>query len=158
MEKGMVVVRKAVREDLDSVADMIARLKIFNEELNPVFKTIDNVRQKAEEYFLSSLGREEVILLVADIGGEIAGFIRVELVERTFYEPRLKALITDIYVRPRFRRGFVGHLLVEAASKEARMRGAGMLSAVYPATNYVADQFYKNLGFKQLQVEVYKEL
>jgi len=34
----------------------------------------------------------------------IAGVIRFELVDRLFYEPRLQAVITDLYVRPQYRR------------------------------------------------------
>lgn len=153
-----IIVRRAEVRDAESVVDMIVRLKIFNEELSGMFRTVQDVRERAREYFMSSLDGDGKILLVADADGEVAGFIRVELVDRIFYEPRVKALITDIYVRPSYRRSSVGHILIEAATREARRMGAGMISAIYPIKNYVASEFYRKMGFEELQVEVFKEL
>ncbi|MCE4610875.1 MAG: GNAT family N-acetyltransferase [Desulfurococcales archaeon] len=151
-------VREASEDDVDSIAVMVARLKTLNEELDPSFRVREDLLDAARQYVRTSINSSSVILLVADVGGETVGFIRVELVDRVFYEPRIKALITDLYVKPEYRRRGVGKLLLESAIEEARKRGAGIISAVFPEGNVIAKSFYQNLGFKPLQLELFKPI
>lgn len=151
-------IREASEGDVNSIAVMIARLKTLNEELDPSFRVREDLLEAAKEYARSSIDSSNVLLLVADVGGEVVGFIRVELVDRIFYEPRIKALITDLYVKPEYRRRGVGKLLVEAAIEEAMRRGAGLISAVFPEGNVIAKSFYQNLGFKPFQLEFFKPI
>ncbi len=153
-------VRMVEEKDFEEVAKLIARLKSLNEELDPHFKAVDNVREIALKYIEETTKSDNAFILVAENGetGEIIGVIRVELVDRVFYEPRIKALITDIYVKPKYRRKRVGILLLEKAAAEAKRRGARMLSAIYPHGNVLAAEFYKKQGFSEFQREVYKPL
>ncbi len=155
-----ISIRMIEEKDFKEVAKLIARLKSLNEELDPHFKAISNVEDVALEYIKKSAESDNAFILVAENGetGEIIGVIRVELVDRIFYEPRIKALITDIYVKPKYRRKRVGILLLEKAAVEAKRRGAGILSAVYPYGNVLAAEFYRKQGFSELQREVYKPL
>ncbi len=155
-----IQVREAVEADAEALAALVARLKSLNEELDPHFKVVGDLDKVALEYVKASIGSDKVILLVAEDAeaGEVAGLIRVELVDRVFYEPRVKAVITDIYVRPKYRRRRVGRLLLEKAAEEAARRGAGIITAVYPAGNVIAARFYQQMGFTRLQEEVYKPL
>ena len=153
-------VRMFREKDFEEVAKLIARLKSLNEELNPHFKAVSNVREIALKYVEETSKSENAFILVAENWetGEIIGVIRIELVDRIFYEPRIKAVITDIYVKPKYRRKRVGVLLLEKAIAEAKRRGAGILSAIYPYGNVLAAEFYKKQGFSELQREVYKPL
>jgi len=153
-------VRMIREKDFEEVAKLIARLKSLNEELNPHFKAVSNVREIALKYVEETSKSENAFILVAENWetGEIIGVIRIELVDRIFYEPRIKAVITDIYVKPKYRRKRVGVLLLEKAIAEAKRRGAGILSAIYPYGNVLAAEFYKKQGFSELQREVYKPL
>ncbi len=153
-------VRMVEEKDFEEVAKLVARLKSLNEELDPHFKAVDNVREIALKYIEETTKSDNAFILVAENGetGEIIGVIRVELVDRVFYEPRIKALITDIYVKPKYRRKRVGILLLEKAAAEAKRRGARMLSAIYPHGNVLAAEFYKKQGFSEFQREVYKPL
>ena len=152
------IIRPATDSDIDYIASMIARLKTLNEEFDESFKVVDNLISVAKTYIEESLRSDNVIVLVADVGGQVVGFIRVELRSRIFYKPTLKAVITEIYVKPSYRRRGVGRLLVEAAAEEARKRGASLIAAEFPLANVMAKTFYEKLGFKELQVEYFREI
>jgi ribosomal protein S18 acetylase RimI-like enzyme len=151
-------VRPASEEDIPVLARMLVRLKTLNEELDSSFRVSRGAEEAAEKYLRDSLARDAVRVLVAEVDGDPVGFIRFEVVDRVFYEPRFKAVITDVYVKPAFRRLGIGRLLVEAAAEEAKRMGAGMITAVFPEGNMIARKFYEELGFKVLQVEVFRRL
>ncbi len=155
-----IVVREASEHDIPAIANLIARLKLLNEELDPHYKVVENLEAVTSEYVQKCLAREDCRVIVAEDeeSGEIAGVLVYELVDRVFYIPKLKARITEFYILPRYRRKRLGTLLLEKAEEFARKDGAGMLTVVYPAGNVLADVFYKNKGFIDLAYEKYKSL
>ena len=158
MSLESVVVRRMTEADIEEAAELIARLKSFNEELDPNFRVVDNLDEVVKDYLKKSLSSDRVVVLVAvDEGNKtMAGVVRVEIVDRLFYEPRLAGVITDLYVRPQYRRKRLGKLLIDKAIEEASRLGAGIVTVVYPAGNQIADSFYTKMGFIQLNKELYK--
>lgn len=140
---------------MEALAGLVARLKMLNEELDPHFKTVQGLADAARKYVEETLRNPDALIIVATVNGEIAGMVRLEFLDRIFYEPRIKALVTDIYVKAVYRGRGVASLLLDKAREEARRRGAGILTATYPRGNVVADRFYDKMGFKVLQVERY---
>jgi ribosomal protein S18 acetylase RimI-like enzyme len=158
LSNGNVVVRKPLETEVDTLAELVARLKALNEELDPNYKTVGDLLDAARDYVAESLKSDDTILLVAedtDIG-KVVGIIRVEIRNRRFYEPRVKGVITDLYVHPSYRRKKVGALLIDKVIEELRSKGIDMLTAIYPVNNIIAREFYGSLGFTSLDVEVYK--
>lgn len=155
-----VEVRYAREEDVEAIADMIARLKILNEELDPHFRVVEDLEEQARRYVRDSIKSDNVIVILAydADSGEPLGVLRLEFIDRIFYKPRLKAVITDIYVKPKHRRKRIATMLLEKAKDDARKRGAGLITAVYPANNVIAEMFYEKEGFRTLQVEKYLPL
>lgn len=158
MEK--IYVREAVEEDAEAISELVARLKMLNEELDPHFKATQNIEKVAREYVLRALKDESTRILIAEDAetSSIAGVLILRLEDRVFYEPKMKAVITDFYVRAKYRRRRVGSILLERAMKIAKEMGAGIITAVYPAGNNIADTFYKQAGFKDFQIEKYNPL
>lgn len=154
------MIREARGEDVESVAEMVARLKVLNEELDPNFKVVDNLEEEARRYAEEVIGSPDHIVLVAEdrAEGKTVGLIIAEVSDRRFYKPRKKALITDFYVKPLYRRRRLGTLLFEKLVTEARRRGAGIVTAIFPANNKIAEEFYTSHGFRDLQVEKYKQV
>jgi len=155
-----IIVREADKEDIEKIVPLLVRLKALNEEIDPHYKAVDNLEEAARKYLETLLDRSDarVIVAVDADTGDIAGVIIYSLVDRVFYEPRIKAVITDFYVHPRYRRKRVGSLLLDKAAERAASDGAGILTAVYPAGNAIAENFYKSRKFVPLQVEVYRPL
>ncbi|MCE4613234.1 MAG: GNAT family N-acetyltransferase [Desulfurococcales archaeon] len=157
---GRLIVRNAGTEDVDQVSLMVSRLKRLNEELDPHFRVVEDLEEQSKRYVEEAIESGNSIVLVAEDEdrGEVVGVVIVRLVDRVFYEPRIKALITDLYVKPSYRRKKVGALLIEKAAERAASMGAGIISAVYPANNAIAENFYQSKGFQVLQVERYKPI
>ena len=139
-------IREINENDLNQVVELIVRLKSVNEELD------------VTNYVKESINNDKVVLLVAEdeIDKTIAGIIRFIIIDRLFYEPRIKAEITYFYVKPIYRRKKLGVTLLQKAIEYAKLKGAGIITAIYPAGNDIADNFYDKQGFIPLNKEKYK--
>jgi ribosomal protein S18 acetylase RimI-like enzyme len=155
-----IVVREATPEDTGKLGELVARLKLLNEELDPHYKVVENLVEVSTEYVKEAIesNRARVILAEDETSGEIAGVLIYWLENRRFYKPMIKAKITEFYVLPRYRRKRIGSLLLDKAIELADKDGAGMITVVYPAGNVLADEFYKAKGFIDLAYEKYKSL
>ncbi|MEB3816845.1 MAG: GNAT family N-acetyltransferase [Desulfurococcales archaeon] len=153
-------VRLAREGDVDQLTDLIVRLKSLNSELDPHFLPDENILDTVRRYVGESITSDKAVVLVAEDeeSGRIVGVLRFEIVDRLFYKPRIKAVITDIYVHPAYRGKGIGRLLVERAAAEAKKRGAGLLTVIYPEGNLIAESFYNKMGFQPLQKEKYLRL
>ncbi|MEB3825192.1 MAG: GNAT family N-acetyltransferase [Desulfurococcales archaeon] len=153
-----IIVRKAGEEDVKVLAEYVARLKSLNEELDPHYKVVDDLESVSLEYVSNAISNPDSIVLVAvdEDSGSVIGFIKVDVKNRIFYEPKYKGVITDLYVHPSYRRKRVGGLLIEKAVEELGSRGVNMITAVYPVNNLIAREFYGKLGFTDLDIEQYR--
>ncbi|MCE4603287.1 MAG: GNAT family N-acetyltransferase [Desulfurococcales archaeon] len=153
-----ITIRYGEERDLDEITDMVVKLKLLNEELDPHFKVVDDLEDQVRRYVEDAIRSGDTIVLVAEDEDTqtLAGVIIAKLIDRIFYKPRMKVLITDFYVKPVYRRKRLGTLLLERIEAEASRRGAGIVTAVYPAYNSIAEHFYETHGFDKLQVERYK--
>lgn len=151
-------IREINEKDLNQVVELIVRLKSVNEELDPNFKVVSNIYEVVTNYVKESINNDKVVLLVAEDENDktIAGIIRFIIIDRLFYEPRIKAEITDFYVKPIYRRKKLGVTLLQKAMEYAKLKGAGILTAIYPSGNEIADSFYDKQGFIPLNKEKYK--
>jgi ribosomal protein S18 acetylase RimI-like enzyme len=151
-------IREINEKDLNQVVELIVRLKSVNEELDPNFKVVSNIYEVVTNYVKESINNDKVVLLVAEDENDktIAGIIRFIIIDRLFYEPRIKAEITDFYVKPIYRRKKLGVMLLQKAIEYAKLKGAGILTAIYPSGNEIADSFYDKQGFIPLNKEKYK--
>jgi len=155
-----IVVRKAVEQDMNDLIDMIARQKTLNEELDPNFRIIEDLSSRTKEYLEKLMKNDDAVILVAINSEENKpiGVIIGQVVDRVFYKPRYKMIITDFYIKPLYRRMRIGSLLLEKIIAEAEKKGAGIITAIYPSNNKIAEEFYEKHGFKILQVERYRNV
>ncbi len=142
-------VRRAKEEDIESIADLMYRLKKLNEEFDTNFE----VSSRAKERIMNSL-KESIpdskgcILLVGTIKQKVVSMIRAELRERKFYEPPVDVRITDFYILPEVRRRGLGGVMITKLREEMKKDGLSLLTVEYPAFNVIAKNFYEKLGFK----------
>ena len=145
-------IRKAKKEDLSALTDLIVRTKSLNNEFDPLFGVVEDVKARAEKYIGSTIGVPDRLLLVASEGPKVVGVLRAEMRERLFYEPHREGFITDFYILPEYRRKALGNDVIMQASTELKQMGAQIIVADVPARNEIANNFYVKRGFRELSV------
>ncbi len=143
-------IRHAMAGDVSAAADLIVRTKRLNNEFDPFFAVVSDVKQRAERYVKESLGKSDRLLLVAAVGPKVVGVVRAEIRERLFYEPSIEGFITDFYVLPEYRRKALGNQIIQRASSELKGMGAQLIVAEVPAQNEIAVRFYTKLKFRSI--------
>ncbi len=159
MGQGFVV-RRMAPGDMDAVVRLWNGEVEYHESIDPRLQ----VREDAEEGFRRFLSRiaasrADVIVLVADSGGEIVGFLIGMVRERTPVFVRSRhGYITDIYVDPGFRRRGVGRKLVEAAEEWFISQGLDHVRLQVSAANESGLAFWRSVGFGDYFLELWKEV
>jgi ribosomal protein S18 acetylase RimI-like enzyme len=143
-------IRHATRADVAAVVDLIVRTKKLNNEFDPLFRVVNNLRSKAERYVSDSIDSAKKLLLVAAERTKVVGVLRAEMRERLFYEPSREGFITDFYILPEFRRKALGNRILQQASGELKRMGATLIVADVPAQNEIAVRFYAKRKFRAL--------
>jgi ribosomal protein S18 acetylase RimI-like enzyme len=143
-------IRRAKKEDLGAVADLIVRTKRLNNEFDPLFQVVPDVKARAEKHIVGSIGSPDKLLLVAAEGPKVVGVLRAEIRERIFYEPHTEGFVTDFYVLPEYRRKALGNEMIQKAATELKKMGAQIMVADVPAQNEIANRFYTKRGFRSL--------
>ena len=143
-------IRKAKREDLEAVADLVVRIKRLNNEFDPLFAVVSDAKSRAERYLAGTVGSPDKLLMVATEGPKVVGVIRAELRERLFYEPHREGFITELYILPEYRRKALGNEMVGQASAALKRMGAQIIVADVPSQNEIANRFYVKRGFRSL--------
>ena len=144
--------RPARETDVASIVPLLLRLKRLNEEFDPLLKVRDDAEAQAEETVRSQLSDPRSVVLVAEGSGadreKVVGFVRAMVRERPFYAPESEGVIVDIYLLPLYRRRGVGEYLLTEVSAALKAKGAGVVTAEFPAQNEIAVRFYAKRGFR----------
>ena len=143
-------IRRARKEDLGAVADLIVRTKRLNNEFDPLFAVVPDAKARAEKHVTGSIESPEKLLLVAAEGSKVVGVLRAEMRERLFYEPHREGFVTDFYILPEYRRKALGNEMIQRAATELKRMGAQIIVADVPAQNEIANRFYMKRGFRSL--------
>jgi len=148
--RSALQIRRARKEDLAPVAELIIRTKRLNNEFDPLFAVVADVKAKAEKHVSGSIEVPDKLLLIAEEGSKVVGVLRAEMRERLFYEPHVEGFITDFYILPEYRRKALGNEMIQKAAGELRKMGADIIVADVPAQNEIANKFYVKRGFRSL--------
>ena len=149
-EASVVQIRRAKKEDLAALADLIVRTKRLNNEFDPLFAVVPDAKEKAEKFISSTMSSPDKMLLVAAEGRKVVGVLRAEMRQRLFYEPHMEGFISDFYILPEYRRKALGNEVLQQAASELKKMGAQIIVADVPARNEIANNFYAKRGFRAL--------
>jgi ribosomal protein S18 acetylase RimI-like enzyme len=146
--------RPARPTDLPALVPLLLRLKRLNEEFDPLLKVRDDAEEQARAVLTANLSDPKAVVLAAEgVGADkdkVVGFVRALLRERPFYAPEWEGIIVDIYLLPLYRRHGVGEYLLREISSALKAKGAGVVTAEFPAQNEIAVRFYAKRGFRPI--------
>ncbi len=146
--------RPARETDVPALVPLLLRLKRLNEEFDPLLKVRDDADEQARLLLRGNLADPKSIVLAAEGVGpdrdKVVGFVRAVVRERPFYVPEQEGVILDIYLLPLYRRRGVGEYLLREVSAALKAKGAGVVTAEFPAQNEIASRFYLKRGFRPI--------
>jgi ribosomal protein S18 acetylase RimI-like enzyme len=147
--------RPARAQDVSALVPLLLRLKRLNEEFDSLLKVREDAEAQAREVLRTQLADPKAVILAAEgVGSDkdkVVGFVRALVRERPFYTPEWEGVILDIYLLPLYRRHGVGEYLLREVSAALKAKGAGIVTAEFPAQNEIATRFYAKRGFRAIQ-------
>jgi len=145
-----ITLREAKTEDLDKLVDLLIRQKRLNEEFDPLLRIRPDIKEVGRKYLENAIKAENTVVAVAEDKGKIIGFLKAEIRERIFYEPKTEGNISELYLMPEYRRRGNGVKLLEYGIKLLKQKGAEIITAEFPSLNEIATKFYTRLNFRAI--------
>jgi len=156
-----VTIRRAERRDREALGRLGAMLMRTHYAFDPQrFLSPGESAESGYGAFLGSvLESPEACVFVAEISGEVAGYVYAALEPLSWKELRGPAgFIHDIVVQPGAQRGGVATLLMNAATDWLREHGAPRVILWTASRNDVAQRLFRKAGFRDTMVEMTMEL
>jgi GNAT superfamily N-acetyltransferase len=119
----------------------------------------DNPEEGYGWFLGEQLGDADVVLLVAERGGDVVGYVYAGLEPLSWKELRGPAgFVHDVVVEQGARHTGVGSALLNAAMEWLRERGAPRVVLWTAEQNQPAKRLFAMLGFRPTMVEMTREL
>jgi len=160
-----ITIRQAASEDVDSIARTFQESAEYHARLDqerywvPVVETISARYREGRQHVPDAGG--EGITLVAELSGEIVGFIdaRLDRSPDPMHRKILYCHIVEIAVSRRYQHQGIGGQLLRAAEDWGRGHGAEFASLEYLAANTQASVFYQaRMGYRVASITAIKRL
>jgi GNAT superfamily N-acetyltransferase len=149
------------KADTQQLRDCVIELQNFEREIDPRMPSGEEI---VDDYIVAMLFRCRMCdgqVLVADIDGEIAGYVTMlnRVQSDDLDDGNLEfGLIADLLVRKAYRGTGLGRELMAAAESFARENGVRWLRVSVMAQNATARKLYASSGFSEIYVELEKDL
>lgn len=160
-----VEIRPAVSDDADGIARTFLESAEHHTRHDserystPAIETVAARYRKGRQH--PADWGEEVMTLVADLSGEIVGFVdaRLERPADTMHRDMIYCHVAEIAVRSQNRSQGIGERLLRAAEEWGRRRGAEFALLEYHAANVRAGLFYQErMGYRIASFTAIKRL
>lgn len=151
-------IRKAKLSELKIVQDLNAELFKFDGSRDE-FINQKWPQKEGEKYFRRMIKGDKTVCLVAEINGEIVGYLAGAVTKKLSYRTIKKRVeLENIFVKKNFRGKSIGSKLVEEFFKWGKGQKATRALVVAYATNYKAIEFYKKKNFFPFSFSLEAEL
>jgi ribosomal protein S18 acetylase RimI-like enzyme len=149
-----ITIRPATAQDYDDLCRIIDQVDALHREKVPhVFRKPDGpVRERA--YILGLLADRDHGLFVAEVEGQVAGFVHVTVWDTPpipILVPRRLAIVDNLVVSRDHRRLGIGRALMQEAQRWAIEQGAAEIELNVFEFNEPAMAFYQSLGYETLR-------
>lgn len=159
-----IPIRPAVSHDADGIARVYTESAEQHTALDPRYHIppaeVTSARyREGRQHPPEANGK--AITLVAELGGEIVGFVDIHVARSPDPMQRKDILychVMEIAVSSRQRSGGIGARLLEAAEDWGRRQGAELASLDHLANNTRAAAFYQRMGYVPTSIKEIKRL
>ena len=157
-------IRPAVAEDADGITRAFLESAEHHASLDselyfvPAAETIAARYREGRQH--PAEGGSESITLVAELSGEIVGFIDARLYRPTdaMHRQMIYCLVSEIAVRREHQKHGIGGQLLRAAEDWGRRQGAEFAVLEYHAANAGAGAFYQRMRYRPASVTAIRRL
>ena len=154
-------IRKASAEDYDSLCPLFDEVdSLHRANLPHIFKKPDGpVRE--HDYYLGLISDENVGLFVAELDGNVVGFVHVIIKEEPvipIFIQRQYVVIDNILVKSGFRNHGIGKLLMDKIQEWSFSKGETSVELNVYEFNSSAISFYEKCGYKTFSRKLNKKL
>jgi len=158
------VIRQAVAEDADGITRTFLESAEHHASLDSELYFVPDVETIAARYKEGrqhpAEERAESITFVAELSGEIVGFIDARLFRPTdaMHRQMIYCLVSEIAVRRERQNHGIGGQLLRAAEDWGRQQGAEFAALEYHAANTRAGAFYQRMNYRLASMTAIKRL
>jgi ribosomal protein S18 acetylase RimI-like enzyme len=156
-----VFIRRASERDLPSLGRLGAQLVREHHAFDrDRFMAPGANPEAGYAWFLGTqLVNEDVAILVAEQGDQVAGYVYAAIEPRSWEDLRDEAgVVHDVVVDERFRRAGIATALLEAAAAWFGARRVPRMVLRTAEKNVAAQRLFARLGFRRTMVEMTREL
>lgn len=155
MTNTAVTVRRARQEDLEAVQDLNYQLFEHDYEYDPLLKMSWPYDDEGAAYFTKRVSGDEGVCFVAELEGEIVGYLCGGMMKPYSYRAIEKeAELENMLVTEEHRGQRIGEKLFEQLVTWAKGQGAEKILVSAAAQNVDAIRFYRRVGFGDYATEL----
>jgi ribosomal protein S18 acetylase RimI-like enzyme len=154
-------IRAATRADAAAMGVLGALLVKTHHDFDPqrFIATTPGTSAGYGSYLAGLIGKPEIVLLVAELGGAVAGYTYAGVEGTDYMALRGPAgALYDIIVNPAHRGQGIGRRLLDATLAELKARGAPRVLLSTAERNAAAQRLFERAGFRRTMIEMTHEL
>jgi ribosomal protein S18 acetylase RimI-like enzyme len=165
MGEAPITIRSAIPEDADGITCVYMESAEYHASLDPKRYWLPAVETTEARYrdgqWHSQDAGQQSVTLVAELSGEIVGFVDAQLQQSP--DPMHRAItychIVEIAVSTRHQNQSIGERLLSTAEEWGRQQGAELASLEFLAVNTRAATFYqRRMGYRPASITAIKRL
>ena len=151
------IIRYAKTEELKAVQDL--NFSLFTaENSNDELLDMDWPYNEGERYFKNLISGECGVCFVAELEGELVGYIAGSITDTNGYRPVKRSELENMFVKEPFRGNGIGDKLAKVFLNWSKNNGAQRCFVVAYTQNARAMEFYLKAGFSPYSSELEVQL
>jgi ribosomal protein S18 acetylase RimI-like enzyme len=154
-------IRRASTEDYNALCDLFDEIDSSHRDNLPHIFQKPNGPIRELDYYLGIISDENVGLFIAEMDGDLVGFVHVvvrEAPDIPIFVPRRYAVVDSIAVKSGYRNHGIGRMLMDTMEEWTVERGVTSIELNVYEFNEVAIAFYERLGYQTLSRKLSKGL
>lgn len=150
-----VIIRKAREKELKIVQDLNHQLFVHDQKYDPLLVMDWPYEKEGADYFKSRISGEEGVCFVAEVDGEIVGYLAGGMIKPHSEQPvKRRSKLENTLVKETFRNQGIGKKLFNAFIKWSHAQGAERIIVTAYTGNVSAVRFYREVGFNDFATKL----